>query len=344
MKHVFRLLVSGRHTEHLTYLCDCTLTKRLRMSPIERLSPPRRFNPAAAPRFGAACLLLLGLFLAACSSHPPRKLKLPEELPEVSGFYYGGPDSLWWHNDSGWEPELFRTDRAGNLLEVHPLEGALNRDWEDVTVDPAGRFYLGDFGNNLNRRRDLTIYRYEPGSGRVDSIRYRYPGQEAFPPSPRRANYDMEAMVWYRDSLHLFSKNRLQQGNYYTVHYVVPAEPGDYVAIRRDSLYLKKRVVTAAAISPDGQALALLSYYFKAWLGFIPVTRTSVFLLEDFPEGRFLKGRLRRYRVPKGLMPTQYEAADFLDEQTLLVASERTILFRQQARRLRIERRSGDPP
>lgn len=307
------------------------------MPSIEPFYPARRLLPAVA-------CLLLALLLAACSSGSPRKFKLPEELPEVSGFFYGGPDSLWWHNDGGRGPELFRTDCVGRLLEARTLAGILNRDWEDMTVDPAGRFYLGDFGNNLNRRRDLTIYRYQPATGHIDSIRYRYPDQTAFPPPPERANYDMEAMVWHRDSLHLFTKNRLQQGNYYTVHYVVPAEPGNYVAIRRDSLYLKKRVVTAAALSPDGQALALLSYYFKPWLGIIPVTRTTVFVLEDFPAGHLLQGRLRRYRVPKGLMPTQYEAADFLDEQTLLIASERTILFDQKARRVLLERKSGERP
>ena len=304
---------------------------------IERLSPVRPLPLAAA--WFAACLLLAG-----CGQQPPRQFKLPDSLPEVSGLYYGGADSLWWHNDGGRGPALFRTDLRGALLETRRLDSIRNRDWEEMTVDPAGRFYLGDFGNNLNRRRDLTIYRYDPGTGRVDSIRFRYPDQTAFPPPPEQANFDMEAMVWYRDSLHLFSKNRLQTGDYFTNHYVLPAHPGNYVAILRDSLYLKNRVVTAAALSPDGNALALLSYYFKPFLGFLPVTRTTVFVMEDFTPERFLQGRQTRYRVPKGVMPTQYEAADFIDDQTLLIASERTIMFQQRARRVSIERKKEVRP
>lgn len=310
---------------------------------IERFSSTRQFTPATGLRYGLT-YLLVSLLLAACSSRPPRKFKLPAALPEVSGFYYGGPDSLWWHNDSGRGPALFRTDLHGELLETRRLNSIRNRDWEDMTVDSTGRFYLGDFGNNLNRRRDLTIYRYDPGTGRVDSIRFRYPDQSAFPPPPEQANFDMEAMVWYRDSLHLFSKNRLQEGDYFTNHYVLPARPGTYVATLRDSLYLKNRVVTAAALSPDGSALALLSYYFKPFLGFLPVTRTTVFVFEDFPAGRFLQGRQSRYRVPKGLMPTQYEAADFIDDRTLLIASEQTILFQQRARRVPVERKKEVRP
>jgi len=290
------------------------------------------------------CFSLFGLLLFGCGREHPRKFHLPEGLPEVSGLSYGGPDSLWWHNDSGREPELLRTDLSGALLETHPVAGARNIDWEDISVDPSGCLYLGDFGNNLNRRRELVIYRYDLSSGRLDSIRFRYPDQGAFPPPPEQANFDMEAMVWYRDSLHLFSKNRLQKGNYYTKHYVLPAKPGVYTATLRDSLYLKKRVVTAAAISPEGSTLALLTYYFKPLFGFIPITRTTVYVLDDFPPDRLLRGRLSRQRVPKGLMPTQYEAADFIDGQTLLIASERTILFRQQARRLTIDRKSSDRP
>lgn len=275
-------------------------------------------------------------FLASCSPQYPKKFRLPDELPEVSGLYHAGPDSLWWLNDGEHGPFLYLTDQRGQLLKTVEVTGAVNRDWEDLTADDRGNLYIGDFGNNFNNRRNLRIYVFHPGTGALDSILFDYPDQEAFPPPPQRANFDMEAFFWKRDSLHLFSKNLLHKGNYYTKHYVLPATSGQYTAELRDSLYLKKRVATAAAVSPNGQRVVILTYWFKALLGFIPLTPTTAFILEDFEGTNFLKGTMRRRKVPKCILPTQYESVDFLDERTLLIASEKTILFKQKARKIRL--------
>jgi hypothetical protein len=283
-------------------------------------------------------LLLVAIFVfsaAHAQSKPKKRFCLPPELPEVSGLYYAGPDSLWWHNDSGHEPVLCLTDGRGRLKQSLRVPNALNRDWEDLAVDDQGRLYIGDFGNNRNARRDLCIYIFDLPSGKLDSIRFRYPDQLAFPPPPEQANFDLEGFFWHQDSLHLFSKNRVHAGNYYTKHYVLPARPGAHVAELRDSLYLKRRVVTAAALSPDAQTAALLTYWYKRFLGFIPITRTSIFLFEDFPGSDFLQGRRRHRRVPHCLLPKQYESLDFLDADQVYIASERILFLRQKARRLR---------
>ena len=266
-----------------------------------------------------------------------KKSKLPKELNEVSGLYLAAPDSLWWHNDGGHGAELFLTNSRGELLWKEPLPGALNRDWEDLTADGQGNIYIGDFGNNLNRRQDLAIYIYHPGSGRLDSILFRYPDQQLFPPAPRNQNFDMEAFFWFQDSLHLFSKNHLQQGNYFTKHYTLPAQPGTYTATLKDSLYLKKRVVTAAAISPDGQSVALLAYWFKPFLGFIPITPADIFVLTGFVGSDFLNGKIRRQKAARCLWPTQFEALDYIDPASVWIASERTILYKQKMKRRRLK-------
>ncbi len=255
-----------------------------------------------------------------------RKVQLPTELNEASGLHIASPDSLWWHNDSGGEPALYLTNAKGKLLLKIPVPHAVNRDWEDLCAAPDGRFFIGDFGNNANRRQDLRIYIFNPAHHTVDSILFRYPDQEAFPPPPAQASFDMEAMCWWNDTLHLFSKNRLQYGNYYTKHYLLPAHPGNYTALLADSVLLPKRVATAAAIRPDGRQLALLSYYYKRILGVFPHTRTSIWLWQDFPHSHFFSGQCTELKVRRCLRPTQYEAIDYIDAQTLIIASERVPL------------------
>lgn len=266
----------------------------------------------------------------------PKKFKLPKEILEASGLYYAGKDSLWWLNDSGNPPELFLTDQKGHLKQTVLLP-AVNRDWEDLTADNQGNIYIGEFGNNQNKRQDLRIYIYHPSTNALDSILFSYPDQHAFPPAPGQCNFDMEGFFWHNDSLHLFSKNRLLKGNYYTKHYTLPAHPGNFVAALKDSVYLKNRVVTAAAISPDNQTVALLAYYFKKCLGFIPISRATVFTFQNFDNTHFLKGKVNKKRVGKFLIPTQFECLDFIDNQRVYIASERTPLFKQQAKLVKLK-------
>lgn len=266
----------------------------------------------------------------------PKKIRLPINLVEVSGLNITSPDNLWWHNDSGDRPRLILTNQKGSVKKEFELP-LKNRDWEDITSDRLGNIYIGDFGNNLNRRQDLCIYIYNPETETVDSILFTYPDQQAFPPDPAACNFDIEAFLWHHDSLHLFTKNRLLVGDYYTKHYILPAVPGTYVAELKDSIRLDKRVVTAAAISPDGQTVALLSYYFRNILGFIPKTRTSIWLFDNFEGSNFLKGNLHLLKVRKCLVPTQFEALDFIDNQSVLIASERTPLYKQKAKRIELK-------
>ncbi len=279
------------------------------------------------------CCCLPNLMLAQ-----KKRFKLGEELVEVSGMSIASPDSIWWLNDGGSRPRLYCTDRKGRIVrrENLPIQ---NRDWEDLSADPSGNLYIGDFGNNLNRRTDLRIYRYHPVSKSLDSILFRYPDQMAFPPALPSWNFDAEAMIWHRDSLHIFSKNRLQKGNYYCKHYIVPAKAGEHVAILRDSILLPKRVATGAAISADGQTLVLLSYFFRmTFFGKLPKIRTSIWTFRDFQGSDFFKGTLQRQKVGKfPVIPTQYESIGFVNEKRVLIATERTVILRQKARQVKLK-------
>lgn len=252
----------------------------------------------------------------------PRRTALPAVLKEISGMTLTPSGDLWMLNDSKNPPELFRFDaQAGKLLETRRLP-VPNRDWEDLAADDKGNLYIGDVGNNRNARKDLRIYVYNPATENLDSILLRYPDQKEFAPSnPRDWNFNCEALVFFRDSLHLFSKNNFD-GNFYTKHYVVPAKPGNYVAELRDSILLKNRVVTGAALSRDGKTFSLTGYIIGKRFGFLPYTKASVFYFTDFKGSDFFHGRQMRKRLPKFLIARQYESITQWDDNCWLVANE----------------------
>ncbi|NJL74270.1 MAG: hypothetical protein HC892_03715 [Saprospiraceae bacterium] len=236
-------------------------------------------------------ILLLSGTASLCAQHAPKKIGLPDVLKEVSGLYVASPDSLWWVNDSGNAPSLYLTNAKGQLVQQVKLP-VRNVDWEDLTYDKMGNIYIGDFGNNANQRNNLKIYKYHLSSRALDSIMFNYPDQRAFPPASEDRNFDMEGFFWYNSQLHLFSKNKLPMGNYYTKHYTLSDAPGLQQATLRDSIYLPNRVVTSAAISPDYQTVALLTYDYKVHLKWFPKSKVSIFLLHHFNNTNFLRGDL----------------------------------------------------
>ncbi|MCB9316363.1 MAG: hypothetical protein H6569_09510 [Lewinellaceae bacterium] len=253
---------------------------------------------------------------------PPRRTVLPSAIREVSGMVRTADGNIWLVNDSRNPPELFLVDPIhGKLLETKRLP-VPNRDWEDITLDAAGYLYIGDFGNNKNARRDLCVFRYHLETGTLDSIQFQYPDQTAFPPTDQKDwNFNCEAMVFFQDSLHLFSKN-VFIGNGITKHYVVPAKPGKHLAILRDSLHLKNRVVTGACLSPDGETFAVTSYIIRKKWGIFPSTRATAYFFTGFTGSAFLHGTRHAKRLPKRLIARQFESISWWDSKHLLVANE----------------------
>lgn len=280
-------------------------------------------------------VLLCCPVIIGAQPHPARRTPLPKAIREVSGMVRTPEGHLWLLNDSHNPPELFRFNPVKTqLLETRRLP-VPNRDWEDLTTDQSGLLYIGDFGNNKNARRDLCIFRYNPQNGALDSIQFRYPDQQAYPPADTRAwNFNCEAMVFFDDSLHIFSKN-VFKGNSVTKHYVLPAQPGNYVAQLRDSLVLKNRVVTGAALSPDGRTLAITSYILGKRLGFIPYTKATVYFFDNFPGSWFFRGKQSAQKLPKFMIARQFESITWWDSQSWIVANEERKPQRQAVWRIK---------
>ncbi|MDC0303519.1 T9SS type A sorting domain-containing protein [Flavobacteriales bacterium] len=225
-------------------------------------------------------LILLLFFLFGTAAHGQTLIlselcNMPSQVLETSGLENGTDGCFWTHNDSGNAPELFCIDTTGVIQRQVQIIGDANTDWEDLAKDNDGNMFIGNFGNNALNRTDLRIVKVPSidtctsSAFVTDTIRFSYPDQYDFPPEGDYGNFDMEAMVWYQDSLHLFSKDRSNPSTGYCKHYKLPSTGGDYVAELVDSLYTGSSSfvfsVTSADLSENNSELVLLNSE-RIWL------------------------------------------------------------------------------
>ncbi len=179
--------------------------------------------------------------------------KLDPKLDESSGLCR----SPWTQNyltinDSGGKPELYEIDSSGKLLQTIPVPGTKNVDWEEITTDNKGNVFIGDFGNNSNRRKDLTIYRFNGQN--TQKITFSYMDQVG----NAKLEYDCEAFFWHNDSLYLFTKS-WEKGVKTSRLYSLPDTPGHYDLEPKGEIRLKAQI-TGAAIDPLSKKFVLMTY------------------------------------------------------------------------------------
>lgn len=145
---------------------------------------------------------------------PQKLFKLPKELKENSGMVYH--DSCFWLlNDSGNPPILYKLNYEGEIIKKVRVTNAKNHDWEELKRDDKGNYYIGDFGNNHNSRKNLAILiikgldTLKVDSVEVEKIPFSYEDQLDFPPKDS-LYFDCEAFEVFQDQILLFTKNRSQ--------------------------------------------------------------------------------------------------------------------------------------
>jgi len=128
---------------------------------------------------------------------------LPLTLKEIPGTETTKQSNLIWTlNDGGNKAILYGLDKNG-VIKKELKVNAKNHDWEDLTSDKQGNLYIGDFGNNLNKRKNLVILKVSSdslnNSGKTDieRISFRYSNQEKFPPKKKSLHFDCEAFFHY---------------------------------------------------------------------------------------------------------------------------------------------------
>ena len=151
------------------------------------------------PQRGIVCrgrslfrLLFLASSMVACSESPPPSPTAPKSdvtatvpegnprqrtvppsfvqtgsvaeaaLDEISGIQAGNGADWWVHTDDG-RPQVYAIGTDGNLETGVALNGALNRDWEDMTRAPGPDgplLVISDSGDNEGTRKRIQLYFY----------------------------------------------------------------------------------------------------------------------------------------------------------------------------------------
>lgn len=266
----------------------------------------------------ASTLVLISLAFIGCNNLGKLTYvtKLPKSLKENSGIAKISDSTLWVVEDHGNQDEIFKVNFKGDLIKQLKVKNAKNVDWEDLTLDEKDNLYIGDFGNNHNKRKNLVIYKlpnpeFEKGDKiTAEKIAFSYPDQQEFPPKVADLNYDAEAFFYRDGHLYIITKNRTIPFSGETFIYKVPAVSGVHKAVQVDKFITCKTEVscqvTSADISPDQKTVVLLGY-------------GTLWIFTDFKGDDFSKGSMRTIKLG---VSTQLESICFLNNDTLLLSDE----------------------
>ena len=189
---------------------------------------------------------------------------LPGVTRESSGLSQSrlDPSIFWTHNDAGNEPLLYAIAADGRLAGTVRVQAATLTDWEDIAAGPCGGsscLYVGDIGDNDEKRNSITIYEVpEPVAGARSSAPAKAL-QARYPAGAR----DSEAMFVTGNNLYLVTKGR--SGPIELYRYPLSARPSGVATLElvRELMPAPQSNndrVTSAAASPDGQWVGIRTY------------------------------------------------------------------------------------
>jgi len=256
-------------------------------------------------RFLFASFLLVTLSACTTNKLPEGAIELSKKIDETSGLA-SFENNFLTLNDSGGKPALYSFNAKGDLLETHKIDGAINRDWEDIAQDST-HFYIADTGNNYATREDLTVYIVTRDFKLKDSIKINYASQTNFK-KKKKNKYDAEALVAYKDSLLIFSKNRKKQT---TELYLLPKTGGEYTLSPRWSLDVHC-LITGGDYDVKNNRVILT--------GYLPDFTQYIFSLENFSTSMPENIDMKRYQLPYD--EAQVEAVVIDDKGKIWISSE----------------------
>ncbi|MFY1044994.1 hypothetical protein [Chryseobacterium sp. GP-SGM7] len=245
------------------------------------------------------------------------EFSLPKKLKEVSGIALSQDQkTIWAIEDAGNKNVVYGLDLKGNLIADVLVENTENNDWEDITKDKTGNFYIGDFGNNENDRKNLSIIKLDlkensqKSTQVLQTTRFHYEGQTEFPPKKSNLLYDCEAFIEKGGSFYLFTKNRSKGFDGTFLVFRIPNKEGDFEAKLIGKLKLEggynDAAITSAAINSKDQIVLL--------------THKNIHVLSGFTADDFNSAGIQKIPLQHN---SQKEAIVFIDDKTLLIADEK---------------------
>jgi hypothetical protein len=202
----------------------------------------------------AACAGTLGISTTGT-------LQVPEVV-EASGLAWwddGATEGVFVHNDSGDSARFFALGLDGAWRGTYVLDGATNRDFEDMAASVDGSvLWLADIGDNARARSDAQVYRVprpavpagpSPVSVPWTVLTLRYPD----------GAHNAEALVADPVSGRLFVLTK--QSGSFSLYSADPAGAGIQEMLFEGTFALGAgEMVTGADVSRDGTQIALRTY------------------------------------------------------------------------------------
>ena len=184
-----------------------------------------------------------------------------------------------------------------------------------MAVDPQGNLYIGDFGNNNNKRKHLAIYKVpaipldiQPRT--VYTTTFEYEDQTEFPPKKKYRNFDVESFIYVNNHFYLFTRNRSSHFDGSVKLYKVPATPGHHTATLIGTYTTcedkSNCQVTGATIDFETGTVVLLS-------------NAKIWVLKDYNNDDFFSGSITEIALGHD---SQKESVCFKDKNTLYIADE----------------------
>lgn len=220
---------------------------------------------------------------------------LDDEMQEISGIeVFSKSDLIWGINDSGNKNRVYGIDKTGNIAKEVEIENTKNADWEDLAKDSHGTLFIGDFGNNHNKRKNLVIYKVkdflnQSEKAKAEKIKFSLEDQTEFPPDDDHLNFGIESFFWKSGSLYLFTKNRSDDMDGTVKLYKLPDKAGTYKAKKIGSFktcadHKKSCWITSATINKEENTIYLLS-------------NTRIWVFTNFNGDDFFSGDVKTYFI-----------------------------------------------
>ncbi len=237
--------------------------------------------------------------------------KLSDTLREISGLTSIN-NKILAINDGGNSANIYEISAESPYIQNVYKTNLKNQDWEAIEND-GQNLYIGDFGNNLGSRKDLSIYKlpFFDNNLKLDSVQkisFYYPEQKDFSPKNLKTDYDAEAMIYHHGHINVFTKS--WKSKIVTRYSINPKLTENQAAIK-----LEEKKLNYVVTDTD---------FYLGKLYLVGYTKTGRVYLRIFTENEdhlFFKNPEKKFYLGSALSIGQIEGV-VATEKGLLISSE----------------------